>query len=201
MKLRIDISKPNTIKKAIKALETFQKTILDKMVDELLYESCEAIKDLANERLGASDLNSGLISEIRQGWEPPIKLDKNKYLLRNVGRGYMIEFGVGAVGEGTYNTVLPNVQLPINYEYNIPTQYKNIDGSWIFKVKDLSTLDIKEEYVMPRPNGDVIYQEDKTIRTKGQPATMFLYNAILDFHEKGEAKRIWENIRNKYLGK
>lgn len=171
------------------------KRQIQSMVDELLYKSCVWIRNKANENLKISGLNSGFITEIEQGWQPITKLIDGSFLLSNHGRGYAVEFGIGIKGQGTYNG-----DVPPNYEYNVKTRYKNSDGSWIFRVEDISTLDIKQENVLPRKStGELIYEEGRTIRTEGQPAVMFLFNAILDFKTQNIAKKIWEEVKKRRI--
>lgn len=183
-----------SIKKAIKQIQNIQKKIPN-LIDELLYESCVWIRNQANIYLEASGLNAGFIYEIEQGWQPITKRLDGSFLLTNRGRGYAVEFGIGIKGQGTYNG-----EVPPQYEYNINTQYKNDDGSWIFKVEDIDMLDIKRENVLPRKNtGEVIYEEGRTIRTDGQPAIMFCFNAIVDFKTNNIAKYIWEKIKKRRI--
>jgi hypothetical protein len=185
---------PKSIRSAIKKLQNIRNKI-PTMVDELLYESCVWIKNQANFYLENSGLNSGFITEIEQGWQPITKRMDGSFILTNRGRAYSVEFGIGIKGQGTYDG-----DVPPNYEYNVKTQYKNRDGSWIFRVEDIDTLDIKQENVMPRENtGEVVYEEGRTIRTQGQPAVMFCFNAIVDFKTQNIANKIWEKVKKKRI--
>ena len=116
-------------------------------------------------------------------------------MLKNSGRGYAVEFGIGVKGQGTYDG-----NVPYNYEYNVSSGYKNADGSWIFRVQDIDMLDIKQENVMPRlSTGEVVYEEDRTIRTQGQPAIMFCFNAIVDFKTNNIAKKLWDKVKKRRI--
>ena len=191
--ITIDLN-PKSIRSAIRQFENIKKKI-PSMVDELLYESCFWIRNQANINLEASGLNRGFITEIEQGWQPITKRMDGTFLLSNHGRAYAVEFGIGIKGQGTYNG-----EVPPNYEYNVKTQYKNSEGSWIFRVEDIDMLDIKQEYVLPRKNtGEVIYEEGRTIRTEGQPAVMFLFNAIVDFKTQNVAEKIWEKVKKRRI--
>lgn len=191
--ITIDLN-PKSIKSAIKKLQNIKNKI-PSMIDELLYESCVWIKNKANEYLEASGLNSGFITEIEQGWQPITKRMDGRFILTNHGRAYAVEFGIGIKGQGTYEG-----DVPPNYEYNIKTQYKNSDGSWIFRVEDIDMLDIKQENVLPRKNtGEIIYEEGRTIRTEGQPAVMFCFNAIVDFKTQNVAQKIWEKVKKRRI--
>ena len=194
MKIKVGLNQ-KSIKEAIERLKTAKKQ-LPKMIDELLYESCLWVKNRANFYLENSGLNSGFISELEQGWQPIEKKGEGHYVLTNYGRAYSVEFGIGKKGEGTYEG-----SVPTNYEYNVQSRYKNHDGSWIFRVDNIDTLDIKQENVLPRKNtGEIIYEEGKTIRTEGQEAVMFCYNAIVDIKDQQIAKTLWERIKIKYWG-
>lgn len=191
--ITIDLN-PKSIKSAIKKLQNI-KSKIPSMIDELLYECCDWIKNQANMHLENSGLNSGFITEIEQGWQPITKKLDGSFVLINRGRGYAVEFGIGMKGEGTYYG-----DVPPNYEYNIKTQYKNSDGSWIFRVEDIDMLDIKRENIMPRENtGELIYEEGRTVRTKGQPAVMFCFNAIVDFKTQKIAQKKWEKIKKRRI--
>lgn len=191
--ITIDLN-PKSIKSAIKKLQNIKNKI-PSMIDELLYECCVWIKNQANIHLENSGLNSGFITEVEQGWQPITKKLDGSFVLINRGRGYAVEFGIGIKGEGTYYG-----DVPPNYEYNIKTQYKNSDGSWIFRVEDIDMLDIKRENIMPRENtGELIYEEGRTVRTKGQPAVMFCFNAIVDFKTQKIAQKKWEKIKKRRI--
>ncbi len=194
MKIKVGLNQ-KSIKNAINALKTTQKQ-LSKMMDELLYESCLWLKNKANSYLESSGLNSGFIREIEEGWQPISKQVGGHYVLTNYGRAYSVEFGIGIKGQGTYDG-----NVPPDYDYNVKSSYKNSDGSWIFRVENIDTLDIKQENVLPRKNtGEIIYAEGRTIRTEGQEAVMFCYHAIVDFKDQEISKTIWEKIKIKYWG-
>ena len=191
MNLTIELSS-KSIQRAIDELN--KKKNINNLIDILLERCCLWIKSRAMVRLLSSDLNDGVIGEIEKGWQLPVKTGKHKYTITNHGRAYAIEFGIGIKGEGTYLG-----DTPPNYEYNVQTKYKKADGSWIFKVDDIDTLDIMKKNVMPRPSGEVVYEEGRTIRTQGQDAMMFLYNAIIDFKNEKIASSLWHNILKEYF--
>lgn len=183
-----------SIDDAIKKIDRAKKQ-LKAMNDEFLEQCCEWVKTRANLYLDLSGLNSGFINEIKRGWQTPTKQD-GSYVLTNHGRGYSVEFGIGIIGQGSYEGDFPD-----GYEYNVDSTAKLSDGSWIFRVQNIETLDIKEENVMPRANtGEIVYEEGRTIRTKGQKAVMFCYHAIVDFCNEKAARSIWENIKKGYWG-
>ena len=195
MKIKLNIANAKSIKSAITKLKNIKKQI-QQMMDELLYECCVWVRERANQYLDISGLNSGFINEIKGGWQPITKKNGGSWLLSNYGRAYSVEFGIGIEGQGTYKG-----DTPPNYEYNIQSKYKDADGAWIFKVKDIKTLDIKQENVMPNAKtGEMVYEEGRSIRTQGQQAVMFCYNAIIDFKDQQIANALWKKIKQKYWG-
>lgn len=195
MKIQLNISNSKSVKEALKQLKNIKKQI-PKIIDELLYECCVWVRERANEYLNSSGLNAGFINEIKDGWQPITKQLGGSWLLTNYGRAYSVEFGIGIKGQGTYDG-----DIPPNYDYNIQTRYKSTDGSWIFKVKDINTLDIKQENVLPNTStGDIAYETGRSIRTQGQQAVMFCYHAIVDFKDQQIANTLWEKVKKKYWG-
>lgn len=194
MKIQLNIADTKSIKNAISSFSKIKKR-LPKMIDSLLQQSCLWIKKRANSYLNSSGLNSGFISEIKHGWQEPTKQIDGSWILTNYGRGYSVEFGIGIKGEGTYDGDVPD-----NYKYNIRTGYKADDGSWVFKINDINTLDIKQDNVIPNSKtGEINYEEGRTIRTQGQQAIMFCYNSIIDFKTNKIANKLWEKIKGNYL--
>lgn len=195
MKIKIGINS-KSINDAIKTFKKI-KSQIPEMKDELLRECCIWVRERANMYLDLSGLNSGLISEIKDGWLMPEKKLDGRWVLSNFGSAYSVEFGIGIKGQGTYEG-----EKPFNYEYNVESRYKNSDGSWIFRIQDINKLDIMEQNVLPNSKtGEINYQEGRTIRTQGQQAVMFCYNAIIDLKNQKIAETLWEKIKKKYWGK
>jgi hypothetical protein len=193
--MRIEFSLDiDSIKEAKKKLQEYKTKTLPTLTDALIRASCIWIIDRSNAYLELSGMNRGIIDEIYNGWREPKKLRKNQYLLQNYGRGYSVEFGIGVCGEDTYKG-----DVPSNYEYNVDSGKKLADGSWIFRVEDIGTLDIMQENVLPNKKGEVNYEEGKTIKTQGQQAIMFVYNAINDFVNDKVAIKIWKQIKERDL--
>lgn len=194
MQIKIDLSKPNSVKKAIQALERAKATLLDKVVEELAKECANAILERANENLQKADIGSNLILQIQAGWV--FDGSNGKYTLSNIAdKAVYVEFGVGITGEQDPH---PNASRA-RYDYDMDGK-KLKDRSWIFRVDDIDLIDIAERYVMTRPNGEKFYETGRTIRTQGQPAIMYLYNALIDFVESDEPQKIWSKISRKYFG-
>ena len=201
MEIKIDLSNPNSVKRAIQALQRAKTTLLDKVVEELANECANAIRERANERLyDDADIGIELKQEIAGGWV--FSGSGGKYILSNLSdKSVYVEFGVGVTGKENPHPNAPHAKSG-GYKYDMtgkPRNYKLEDRSWIFRVNDIDLVDIGEQYVMTRPNGEKFYESGKTIRTKGQPAIMYLYNGIMDFMEK-DAQDIWSKISLKYFG-
>lgn len=183
-----------SIQEAVNRLKNVETQLSSVIVPKYLEKCCMWLKTRANEYLYTSGLNSGVIGEVERGWTI-IQISNNSYMLRNTGRAYLLEFGVGVVGEENQHPDAASA----DYEYNKESRYKKTDGSWIFKVDDRNTLDIKKENVMPRNDGTIQYNTGKTIRTKGQRGTMFLHNAVIDFKTTGAYKKLWAETKAEYI--
>lgn len=190
--MRIDISlDTKSIKSSIKRLKKIQQNY-PKMIYELLEKSAEWIKQKANDNLLKSGIGENVIKEIQNGWQE-IKPIGNTVILTNSGRGYMIEFGVGVLGENTYQG-----DLPLTYEYNVMTEYKMDDGSWVFTPINnkteysLADIDIRPENIIDRE------EHLHSVKTQGNQATMFLHQAVMDFRSKNIAQEIFAKIWEKY---
>ena len=194
MKIPIDLSKPKTVLKAIQALKRAENTLVNKAVEEMAKECSNAILERANLNLSWADIGSNLILQIQAGWV--FEKSKNGYTLSNIAdKAVYVEFGVGATAQENPH---PNADKA-RYDYDMPGK-KLKDRSWIFRVDDIDLVDIGEQYVMTRPNGEKFYETGRTIRTKGQPATMYFYNALADFVESDEPQKIWSKVSLKYFG-
>lgn len=193
--MRIEFSLDiDSIKKAKKQIREYSTKTLSQLTDVFIYAACIRIINMAHTNLLRSGMNKGIVEEIYNGWKEPKRVRKNYYLLSNYGRGYSVEFGIGVRGEGTYEG-----DLPSNYEYNVDSGKKLADGSWIFRVEDIGTLDIMEKNVLPDKNGEINYEEGRAIKTQGQEAIMFVYNAINDFVTNNVASKIWKQIKERDL--
>ena len=102
-----------------------------------------------------------------------------------------VEFGVGIVGASKKH---PKATIE-GYEYNVKSTSKLPDDSWMFSttIEDLD-LPQKDVYAYNGKNNELV------IETKGTPATMFVYQSIIDFKDRRLAQAIWQNIKAKYWG-
>lgn len=183
MDINIDVFDSKSVEKAIKQLNKV-KAAYPRMVKKLLRWSCEWIKARAISYLLASDLGEDVIVEVQNDFH--IEVNETNAILRNgEGRGYLVEFGIGIKGQGTYDGVVPP-----NYEYNVRTKYKNANGEWIFKTNDWS-IDISPK--------DIISKTTSTVKTAGGEGVMFMYNSIVDFRNQKIAEQLWKQICKEYI--
>lgn len=192
MKLKVELNS-QSIKNAINALTTAKNQLQGEMLKELIRRSVEQIKSLANERIAMTDIGSKVKQDIMNGWEPIEYLGQTSKWLgarlsNSAEKAVYVEFGVGIRGQQK-----PHSNAGIaGYQYNMPSDSKLADGSWIFKLEDNADLDISLKSVDNRT--------EHTVKTKGQVAAMYLYNAIVDFRDRQLARKIWANIKQKYWG-
>ena len=196
MKINIDLSKPKTVRDAIKALENAKKLLVDKVVEEMVFECCKAIQMRANAYVEVADLGDNVKSDIQSGWR--IWKTRKGYTLSNVSdKSHFVEFGVGVVGEMNPH---PDADTA-GYEYDVESDSKGTDGTWAF-FTNKEDLDLPTSALLAHNwyrQTDTDKRNRLLIFTKGTPATMFLHNAILDFIESGEALRIWNALLAKYF--
>lgn len=187
MKVNIDLLNLKTVDEAIKQIEAYQKRVAN-LIPDFLKACAEAVRDKANSYIENFGYDSETVSAIQNGWQPIKK--GNPVVLENAyDKAVYIEFGTGIVGSNESHEQASES----GYEYDI-----NAHGErgWSFVVSSdemADGVDLPEKY----------YSKSKTdhtgmwfaIRTKGAPATMFLYQSAMDFFEvdKGH-ERIWKEL-------
>ena len=185
--IEVGLSK-SSIEKAIKDIEQYQKKIND-LIPTFFEKCADAISNLANRRLSSTRFEEGIIADIESSW----KFDKENLILENTSnKAVYVEFGVGQVGgeEGH-----PAAQ-EAGYQYNIPSNYKRWDTRtgqtvWWFSAP-IGSVDIidDDKYRLDSFRGG----KGVVIKTAGQPATMFLFNAVQDFIDSEKYKEIWKEL-------
>jgi hypothetical protein len=180
-----------SIKNAIRKLKNAKKSFQSQMIPEYLERSALWIKNRANEILSSSDIGVEVVQDIASKWQIQ-KISNNQVILHNSSwKSAYVEFGVGIIGQSDKH---PNADAT-GYEYNVDSPHKFGNGFWQFTVPDQSELDI--------PNDAIIYQtysdNGLSIVTQGTQGVWYLYNAVEDF-KLSERKRLWEEIKQKYLG-
>lgn len=192
MKINIGYSK-QSIDKAIKQIEEYSKHLV-KLIPKFLERCADRLIELANNSLDqrAADIDSGVLSLIRAGWEiekgSATDYENSVKLVNKSDKATYIEFGVGQVGAENQ----PNIASQVGYDYNRPTKYKKLDEQsgkmdWWFRAKD-GEVDIAPKYILAKS------ENTGGIKTAGQPATMFLFNAFMDFVEIKAYVPIWNEL-------
>ncbi len=191
MKIEMRLSE-KSIKEAITALKRADRQ-LNKMAKDLLLTCCTWIYDRANQYVMASDIGENVKINIIRGWQAPELTVKNGVLLatlRNTDeQAVYVEFGVGIVGAEPEN-MHPKANEE-HYQYNVGGKINPITNQWIFNVSSDEDIDIQAEFIDKRTTN--------TVKTKGSPAVMYAYNAVVDLREFA-LKQIWQEIKVRYWG-
>lgn len=183
--IKIDLT-PASIDKAIKAIEQYQKD-LESFPEKVILASAERIKELAVQNLSILGYDAETQRGIVKGWQPIKKSSEGKgtttYLLENTyNKAVFIEFGVGQTGANYSHEKAGEA----GYEYD-----KNNHGSkgWTFYWEQGSALDLSPYSYKKIDRGAKIW-----IWTRGNPSSMFLFNAASDFIDSGEIEEIAKQI-------
>lgn len=170
---------------AIKQVNSIYKKMVTKVPSVFIDKSLEWVKNRANRYLSEIEMDGEIISDIQGSWDIE-KVSKNVKRLVNTSRkAVFVEFGVGRIGKEN-----PHPQsYEENYEYDKPTRYKHSDGRWVFDARHKQyAIDLNEGYFG-------IYQRENSGKivaiTKGSPANLYLYNAMMDFISEGAYKMLW----------
>ena len=199
MKLTVGLN-TKSIKNVIKALETAKKQLTDKMVKELLIACCERIIRRANDKLDNLDLgdnvkrgiqSSWIISEVSNGTITLTNDWHEEHGQWQMASAY-VEFGVGVKGDNSH----PEAS-EAGYQYNMPSNSKEADGTWYFYTNDYD-LDLPRSAIDKTKSKE--WGGRLKVATQGTQATRFLYNAVMDFADNNEAKALWQEIKAKYWG-
>jgi hypothetical protein len=203
MKIKVQLS-VKSVKNAIQRLEKRKKLLQSEEVwKEFLFGCCEELIRLANANIENYDIGVNVKNDIINSWEYASSFNGNKIVLRNKSeKGVFVEFGVGIVGEQEPHPLAAQE----GYEYNVPSNAKDRAalqgfeyGTWIFyknaKDLDLPSSALDDRIIFNEPSRN---SERMLIRTKGTPATMFLFKAVQQFKAQNLAKDIWQRAINKY---
>ena len=171
-----------SIESAIKKIEAYQKRI-DRLIPNFLTACAEKVRDLANANISAYEYDTEIIAEITSlaSWVIETTQDGVVTLRNTSEKATYIEFGVGQIGEGTHTEA-----QKAGYQYDI-----NSHGAkgWGFYVGEGESLDLRQPYYNETYKGDKFW-----VWTKGEPATMFAFNALMEFREKELYKGIWNDL-------
>lgn len=192
MKIKINLNK-KSVEEAMQKLENVKALFVSqKITDEFLEEVCDWVIKRANEKVYASNIGENVKSDIATHWKPIVSGGRAK-ITNDSEKAVYVEFGVGVIGQSKPH---PRATVDQNYEYNIGSKILD-DGSWIFNYSAKADIDIEPKFI--------IKQTDHSVRTKGQEAVMYAYNAILDAKDdlrnpSGKLQQKWQEIKARYIG-
>lgn len=159
-----------SIDEAIKQLRKYQKKI-ENFIPDFLEACANKVIELANQNIEKYEFDSEIISGIQSGWTK--KKGENTLLLENTNnKAVYIEFGVGQVGAQSSHDDAEKA----GYRYDI-----NNHGSegWGFYLNEGEAVDILGGLYQ----AEIVGGNRLHIYTKGSPATMFAFNALMDFKD------------------
>lgn len=180
-----------SINKAVKTLEKAKTDLQGQVIADLLNGCCRWLIRRANELLALSDIGEAIKADIQSAWE--ISIMGNVAVLTNQSdKSAYVEFGVGIVGAENEH---PNA-WNASYWYDLPTEYKDAQGGWAFRIDEERELDLPQEALLYKDDND---DDTISIYTRGTKGAMYAYNALVDLKDYG-AKEVWKNIKVKYWG-
>lgn len=191
MKISVALNR-KSIKDAVKQID-YVKKMIPVMFDEFIEAVALWIIERANQYVYASDIGENVKIDITGGWYYD-RTPTGMKIKNTSDKAVFVEFGVGIVGQGQ-----PHPQSSVEgYQYNIGSKIIFDDSSWIFNVSSDDEIDIQSKFIVNRGN--------TSVRTRGQPALMYAYNAIVDARNElrkkngGEIGSLWEKEKKRYLG-
>lgn len=190
MKIEIDVLNPKSIKAAQQKLQNIQKKIQTSMLQDILKESVEWIKQRANYYVQMTDLGENVIKGIQASWETET-IGSTQIILKNTfEKAVYVEFGVGVVGQQNPHENAATA----GYQYNIGDKIDE-NGRWRFYT-NRADLDLPQSAIYSTTLGKDKRQR-MSIYTAGTKGTMYAYNAVVDLKEYG-LKEVAEKIYEKY---
>lgn len=183
-----------SIAKAIKQIEEYRKR-LKNLMPEFLTECAKKVQELANEKVKLVGLGVNVENEIISSWTINKESDKLISLTNKSEKSVYVEFGVGEVG-ATQPHPMSGEQ---GYQYNLSSPHKwsnpySGESQWYISFHSNEDIDLPETYYEPLTEHKYINRTRKYIRTSGQPAAMFAFNAVQDFIEQKMYVSIWEKL-------
>lgn len=188
MQVNIDLLDLRTVDKAIKQIEQYQKRIQTELIPEFLKRCAETVRDMANNIISGLPYESEIISGLQNSWKTETTDDgKVVTLINEYDKAVYIEFGTGIVGSNDAHEMASES----GYKYDVKNHGQK---GWRFTrhVDDGEPLDLPNGSYTIKTLGHTGMWFD--IRTQGAPATMFLYNAAMNFLEDKVYERIWQRM-------
>ena len=180
MKINIGYS-TKSIDEALKQIEEYQKR-LNNLIPSFLRNCAQKVQDIASEKLRLVGLGANIEAEILANWHIDDS-DKTRVILENTSqKASYVEFGVGQVGAENPHPVSGEQA----YQYNMSSPHKwnnpySGETQWYISFHSMEDIDLAETYYEPLTEPKYVNRRHKYIRTSGQSATMFLFNAMQDF--------------------
>lgn len=188
MKINVELNS-KSIKDAVRILKNQKKVLLDQMIPEYMELAADWIINRANEILDKSDIGENVKSYIFRAWDTKWIGKYHLQIINHSRKSTYVEFGVGIVGQTSEH---PNAQTT-NWEYNLDTIHKDVNGAWRFTVYEEDDLDISKNAIIEQFD-----EKNKTaIYTMGTQGVWYLYNAVEDFKVRYQ-QQLWEKIKKKY---
>lgn len=175
-----------SIERAIQRIEHIKRELKATIPRMFLDRCLDYVISRANEYLDSFVIDGTITSDIQNHWRKELISDRQVRLVNDSDKAVFIEFGVGRIGAVAQH---PNANQT-RYKYNIPTRAKDESGQWAFKLDDKEGIDLVTGYYK---------QKDNVVITKGSPANMYLYNAMLDLISSGQYKVIWNQVLKERL--
>ena len=189
MKIDVGLNSKSIRQAKNKLLEIKELFSQEVIIREFLIDCWNYLMIKMQTNLEKSGLGTDVVTNIMDSWQA--ELTHNKLVLINHDdKAVFVEFGVG-IGGASNPHPFSSIE---GYEYNVPSDAKDLDGEWSFFVNE-SNLDIPNsaiEFKAKANNGKVM------VFTKGTKGTWFAYNALQDL--RMNAKSIWQKTKERVIG-
>jgi hypothetical protein len=188
--MKIDVGlNPKSIKQAKNELLKIRRLFTQNtIIREFLIDCSDYLLSRMDFYLQSSGLGSDVVTNIMSSWKADI-IDNKCTLVNNDDKAVFVEFGVGIGGASNPH---PFAYIS-DYEYNVPSDAKDLDGEWSFFAKE-SNLDIPNsaiEFKAQASNGKVM------VFTQGTKGVWYAYNSLQDL--RMNAKSIWQKTKERII--
>lgn len=192
-KVVFDLSE-GSVAAAIKEIKRIERLLRTSVNQEFMKLSLEWIRDRAIKTLEMSGQDNTIVRAIANSFEiaPTTAKTLAWKLTNSLDKAVYIEFGVGIVGQGSHP-----LAGETGYDYNVPSDSKNADGTWTFTRRLSAGIDIKEENresTSTKGGGEAL-----VITTRGQGGELYMYNACMDYANSTHPQRLYQIAYNKYI--
>lgn len=200
MKIKINLD-AKSVQQAIKQFEKVKQDLETTMIREFIQKCCDFFIYKANDYLFNSNIGANVKGNIMNSWTTSISYGVNSQgysgyyatITNTDEQAVYVEFGVGVVGSYLQHKEANTKDQ--TYEYNVPSNAKTANGQWVFEVTDEKDVDLEKGMYKSVNNK----YGNMWIITKGSPATMYAFNALMDL-KNVEMRKIWKDLKIKYWG-